>query len=251
MNTSRLHFALREWRGHMRHPTTLVILAAAVLLLAVTSPFALNNHLSLVEATLYWAWIVLATYSVGFVANALLGRGWWRFLASSVTITLAVAVIVGGTNWTVFGFVPMGRDAWIFLATTAAICVIVNGVFLRLDSHHGQSDTRTPAILDRLPIERRGNLVSLSVEDHYVRVRTVRGEEMVLIRLRDAIVEAEPCRGLQVHRSHWVALAQVTGARRVGDRAVLSMSHGPEIPVSRASLAAARKAGLLTGAGRG
>jgi hypothetical protein len=34
--------------------------------------------------------------------------------------------------------------------------------------------------------------VALSVEDHYVRVRTTRGEEMILMRLSDAIRETAP-----------------------------------------------------------
>ena len=99
--------------------------------------------------------------------------------------------------------------------------------------------------LGRLPLAKRGPLVSLSVEDHYVRIRTRQGEEMVLMRLADAVRETRGVVGLQVHRSHWVALDQVRGAARRGDGAVLTMSTGPDIPVSRANVAAIRDAGLL------
>ncbi len=87
--------------------------------------------------------------------------------------------------------------------------------------------------------------MSVPVEDHYVRIRTVAGEGMVLMRLDDATREVGDTRGLQVHRSHWVALDQVRAVTRRGDGAVLSMAHGPDIPVSRANPGRIRAAGLL------
>jgi DNA-binding LytR/AlgR family response regulator len=87
--------------------------------------------------------------------------------------------------------------------------------------------------------------VALSVEDHYVRIRTTRGEDMVLMRLTDAIREAAPTPGLRVHRSHWVAIAGVANARRDGDRAILKMIAGGDIPASRSHIPALRQAGLL------
>lgn len=76
-------------------------------------------------------------------------------------------------------------------------------------------------------------------------VVTTRGRASVLMRLVDAMREAGDVRGLQVHRSHWVALDQVTAARRVGDAAVLTLSTGAEVPVSRSRLPDLRAAGLL------
>ena len=102
-----------------------------------------------------------------------------------------------------------------------------------------------PPLLDRLPLDQRAPLVSLSVEDHYVRVRTTKGETMVLLRLGDAIRETTGVDGLQVHRSHWVALDHVQAARREADRAVLTLAHGPDIPVARSYIPAIRDAGLL------
>ena len=67
------------------------------------------------------------------------------------------------------------------------------------------------------------------------------------MRLADAIAETGDTAGLQVHRSHWVALDQVRGVRREGDRAILSMAHGPDIPASRSNIAALKEAGLLPG----
>ena len=68
---------------------------------------------------------------------------------------------------------------------------------------------------------------------------------MLSLRLSDAIRGVSVTEGLQAHRSHWVALAMVRSAQREGDRAILTMSHRAEIPLSRAHLAEAKAAGLL------
>lgn len=253
MKNRPMQLTLREWRDHLTHPTTLILLAAATGVLALTGPFETGTLMSLPSAVAYWGWMVVATYSAGFLINTrLTSHGWQRFAIGTATISLAVLVIVGMTNLAVFGFLPSGSAAVRFVATTLAICAIVNGVFVQLDrASENAEPARDPALLDRLPLEKRGPLVALSVEDHYVRVRTTKGEEMVLMRLGDAIREVEPCRGVQVHRSHWVALDQVDAARREGDRAILTMHGGFEIPVSRANVAAVRDAGLLPGANRG
>jgi len=68
---------------------------------------------------------------------------------------------------------------------------------------------------------------------------------MVLMRLSDAMKETGDLPGAQVHRSHWVAFSAVRAARRDGDRAILTLTSGVEIPVSRANLPKVKEAGLL------
>ena len=75
-------------------------------------------------------------------------------------------------------------------------------------------------------------------------VRTTQGNALILLRLADAIAEAGET-GLQVHRSHWVAVDQVQQVTRKGDRAILTMSDASQIPVSRSFLPAARAAGVI------
>ncbi|MGQ0611211.1 MAG: LytTR family DNA-binding domain-containing protein [Paracoccaceae bacterium] len=96
-----------------------------------------------------------------------------------------------------------------------------------------------------MPEDLRGDLICLSVKDHYVSVSTTAGMHDLLMRLSDAIAEVDPVEGMQVHRSHWVAMGQVTGGRRTADQAVLQMSNGTQIPVSRANLKAVEAAGLF------
>nr|WP_255553731.1 LytTR family DNA-binding domain-containing protein [Maritimibacter sp. DP1N21-5] len=104
-----------------------------------------------------------------------------------------------------------------------------------------------PRILSRVPIDKRGRLYALSVQDHYVEVITDKGSELVLLRLADAMGEVGTTPGLQVHRSHWVATGAVAAAKRDGAKAVLTLQDGRDIPVSRTYLPAVKEAGLLPG----
>lgn len=114
-------------------------------------------------------------------------------------------------------------------------------------SHSAEALPKLPGrlLLDRLQPEDRAPLVALSGKNHYVLVRTLKGETRLLMRLSDAIGEVGDTPGLQVHRSHWVAQDRVDGVRHDGTRLSLRMATGPDIPVSRASIPALRAAGLL------
>jgi DNA-binding LytR/AlgR family response regulator len=102
-----------------------------------------------------------------------------------------------------------------------------------------------PPILERVSLPQRGRLIALIVEDHYVDIVTDKGRTLVLMRLADAIREAAPVPGLQVHRSHWVALAAVAKTLRSEGKVLLELSNGMKLPVSRGYLPAARDAGLV------
>lgn len=77
-------------------------------------------------------------------------------------------------------------------------------------------------------------------------VTTARGRSLLLMRLSDAIREGQPTPALQVHRSHWVALAAVRRATRRNGKPVLELETGVEVPVSRSYLPVVREAGLIS-----
>ncbi|MEO1154866.1 MAG: LytTR family DNA-binding domain-containing protein [Pseudomonadota bacterium] len=91
-----------------------------------------------------------------------------------------------------------------------------------------------PAFWDRVPSAIGRDLVALSAELHYVRVHTTKGEALVLFPFGQAVKQVEQSNaGLQIHRSHWVALAHVDEVRRIGQGGVCAMASGLELPVSR------------------
>jgi hypothetical protein len=247
--------ALREIRAHLGQPLTLTALAGATAVLVLAGPFGTLESLGPAGRIGYWGAVVSSTYAAGTAVDALLrprvaglARG-ARVAAIALATAIAVTALVVGLNLLLLGVVPDADGRGGVVAAIFAIAAIAAATLqlARPEDEPARADGADgpPPLLDRLPLEKRGALVALSVEDHYVRVRTTKGEEMLLMRLGDAIREAAPTPGLRVHRSHWIATGAVRAARRDGDRAVLEMTAGGDIPASRSHIPALREAGLL------
>lgn len=97
-------------------------------------------------------------------------------------------------------------------------------------------------LIGQLPPELGSDIVALEMEDHYVRVHTVLGSALVLMRLRDAMVLLAEVDGMQVHRSWWVARGAVEDVLRDGRNLRLKLPRGIEAPVARANIAVLRDA---------
>ena len=106
------------------------------------------------------------------------------------------------------------------------------------------ADASAPAIIDRLPARlRSSDIYAVSAEDHYLRVHTSAGEELILMRLSDAIRELNGIEGLQTHRSWWVARNGLADSQRENGKLVLKLKSGAEAPVSRTYQKSVRDAG--------
>ena len=104
------------------------------------------------------------------------------------------------------------------------------------------SSVTAPAFFERMRPERRGELLAIRAEGHYLRIYTDKGEELITYRLSDALAEIPLADGMQVHRSWWVADRSLT-AHRQSDS--VRLVNGLEVPVSRSYLTAARQRGWL------
>ena len=93
-----------------------------------------------------------------------------------------------------------------------------------------------PALLsEKLPQRLRGaRLIAIEAEDHYLRIHTDGGSDLVLMRMSDACALIDDAAGMRVHRSWWVAKAAVEGQARAGSRVELAVKGGLMVPVSRA-----------------
>ncbi len=88
-------------------------------------------------------------------------------------------------------------------------------------------------------------VLALQGEDHYVRVHTALGSELVLMRLGDAIRDLDGVPGERVHRSWWVARQAVGAVRPNGRRLSLTLTNGLQVPVSREAAPRLRRGGWL------
>lgn len=242
--------ALREWRAEFSRPATLPALVGVGILLTILAPFETGALLRPLPRFAYWLVLAGLTYSVGIVVSAMVARvvrrlsRWPRLALQALAVGAAVSVVVLGLNAAVFGYWPGPRALLLSIGNVMGIAAVIT-YLLSLPTETAAADPTPPPLLDRLPLDKRGPILALTVEDHYTRVRTTKGTHLVLMRLGDAIREVGETPGARVHRSHWAAWGQVTAARREGDRAILTLTDGAEVPVSRANLAKVRDAGLL------
>jgi len=228
---------------------------AAALFLALSGAF--NTGQAPIGIRLaYWVAVILAGTLCGTVASFLVERG--PLQSSPVAQGLAVFAILTPPLvvliWLITGLTLGGGRAELanlddfvlpVLLITAAMTAL-NYVVQRqpAQTHATPAGSGPPRFLERLPARFKGaELYAVSAEDHYLRLHTSRGQDLILLRLSDALAELEGIEGAQTHRSWWVAKGAVTSARRGDGRATLTLKSGVEAPVSRAYARALREAG--------
>mgnify|MGYP001599641460 CR=1 FL=1 len=109
--------------------------------------------------------------------------------------------------------------------------VYLFGVDVHIDYARVTSRWTDTPLQRLLPYDKRGNLIFLRASDHYVIVRTTKGEHELRMRFADALERIGNARGLQVHRSFWVAQEYLTAPRKEGRRMVMRVD-GVMIPIS-------------------
>ena len=92
-------------------------------------------------------------------------------------------------------------------------------------------------LINELPIAKRGKLICLQMDDHYLNVITDKGEHLLLMRFKDALSKLEHYDGFQTHRSWWVAKEAVSDTKKDGRKLILVLQNGTEVPVSQTYLA--------------
>ena len=110
------------------------------------------------------------------------------------------------------------------------------------DEHETQA---APAFLQRTSIPHAEDVLALRAEEHYVRVYTRNGAELVHYRFSDAAAEMPSELGLQVHRSWWVAASAVRSAKRGSRRWQLDLESEVTVPISDSYVKAVRDRGWL------
>jgi hypothetical protein len=262
VNGTTLQLTLREWRDGFLNPIALIVMAAVGGVMGMAGPFGTQDTVAVVPRILYWIWVVYSTYAIGLFFVTFMRPtldtlpNWLRSVLTGCVNGAAISTYIVSMNLVIFGEDFLDGNPLGFFTRVFLIALFVTlAVSTAIDHLQGSRDDGAPKVasrplampplMERLPLEKRGTLMALSVEDHYVRIRTTVAETLVLMRLSDAIRETGELNGDQVHRSHWVNYDQVTAARREGDRAILTLADESEVPVSRSNLPKIKEAGLL------
>ena len=201
-----------------------------------------------------------ATMAVGAGSSIFIAPVMWsdRFEHWPAAFKIAIVALVVSVPVTVVLFVMNGGPITINLIIVQFVYVLIisliisTGMYVAHLIETANEPGETPdgdafeRFMERLPIKyRTAELHAISSEDHYLRVHTSLGEELILMRLADAVRELAGADGLQVHRSWWVSKQGVQDEKRVDGRSLLVLPSGTEVPVSRSYRAKAKEAGLI------
>ena len=245
-----------EWlltRNWMRQALAVVTIG---LLAGLIGPFGSFDEMAPFERIAHWMILValswlqwLALDWLGdWLAKRLFGTKPWTWWAQGVAVSLLGAVLLTlevPLLRRLFGLtetLPFGElFVWI-AAISLLIYAGVSGIIFWAQASARRGPDRDEGLslpeggearfLSRLPPEKSGALICIKTEDHYLRVTTVAGETLVLMRMKDAVAELAEVDGRQVHRSYWVARAAVRQSWRAGRKRRLALDNGLEVPVS-------------------
>jgi hypothetical protein len=263
-------YASRDWigmkDGQMRRAVAdrtrrwridLAILLSAGLLMAFLGPF-LTGEASVLSRTIYWVVCLVGGGLIAIAADELLPRakmeGWQRVAASCLLATPPAALFVLTID-RIFGapfrwsdYAQLLWQVWPILLAVLAVRALV---WKRSPSRVETRILIAPplpeaeaAFRQRLSARyRNARLIAIEAHDHYLRVHTDVGSELIALRLRDAVAELQDAHGWRVHRSWWVAADAVLGGRWHRNFGELRLLGGFVAPVSRSYAPLLRAAG--------
>lgn len=236
---------------------SVTVAAAAALLLATSGAFDTGER-PFHERLIYWLIVMGAGSAWGQFCQRLLprwlnleGRPWLHIAVLAGLVTGPMCLFVwGATGLFFYGewFPPplLPRLVVPVLTTTAAVSalIVLLGRAIPIRTAASLYPAKPVRFVGRMPLHlRAGRIIAVQAEDHYLRVHTDLGSDLILMRLSDAVAELDGLEGAQTHRSWWVAKEAVRGAKRGDGRATLELEGGLTAPVSRSYAATLREAG--------
>lgn len=206
----------------------------------------------------YWIPVMLAGAAWGNVCSGIVDRWidmderpWLTVVALTAAITGPVSLLV----WFVTGLVferevyplrtlPLMVGPVLIVTAVMSTLNVFLGKAQPVQTHVSVAGAPAARFPDRLPLKLRGaSIRAVQAEDHYLRIHTDRGSDLILMRLSDALEELEGLEGAQTHRSWWVARDAVRDVARGDGRATLTLDGDITVPVSRRYARALREVG--------
>jgi hypothetical protein len=220
-----------------------VLLLGAGLFLAAVGPFGSNTAGALTRF-LYWPGVIVGGGVIGIALDEFAGRRfanpWVRWIFDSVVMTPGVCVLVAFASSWAFGPPPIPRIfsglIWQVFVISVAVMGVRQLVQLRLDPPAAATPQpgADAAFRKRLSARRReARLIAVEAEDHYLRVHTDAGSELITLRFADALAELAGVRGFQTHRSWWAAADAIEAVRWRRGGGEARLAGGLSAPVSR------------------
>jgi hypothetical protein len=206
--------------------------------------------------TAYWLLAVFGSGLAGIlVERALASRvhGFWhRIAVVSVVMTPPVTLYIYALNALMLG---LPRRWWLIHQIAWQVLVVMLLLMsFRALLWRRVIETRTVVMPPlpqaerefrlRLSAKRRAaTLIAIEAEDHYVRVHTDCGSELVQMRFSQAVQELAQAYGYRLHRSWWASGRAIEAVRWTRGGGEARLTGGIVAPISRAYAPALKAAG--------
>lgn len=241
-----------EWR---RIAIELLLLVAIGLLMAVLGPYR-SVDVPPLRRTIYWLLAIIGGGAIGILIDFAIRkriRGFWRaVLGVAILMTPPVTLFVWTLNAGMLGqkVGPGGLSTLGWQVFVIALLVMAVRALLWRRAIETRTVVMPPlpeaerAFRMRLSAKRRGaRLIAIEAEDHYVRIHTDQGSELLTMRFSDALMELGQVHGHQLHRSWWAAGDAIEEVRWQRGSGEARLAGGLTAPVSRSFAASLRDAG--------
>ena len=240
-------------RFWMRIAADIALWVAIGVVMAFLGPFG-SSQRPLAERFVYWQLCMVGGGIIGIAIDTPVRRflsGFWpRLLAVSVLMTPPVTVLVALVNHWLSG-IRLGpaniAAPWfqVFVVCFAAMC-LRQLAWAEPPPAEPAEPEADPAAAFRLRLSakrREAELIAVEAEDHYLRVHTDAGEELITARFGDALAELAAAKGFQTHRSWWVAAGAIDEVKWLRGRGEARLKSGLVVPISRGQAAPLKAAG--------
>jgi hypothetical protein len=242
-------------RGLRRLSLDLLLLGGVGLLMTALGPYRTLDVPTLLR-TAYWLVAVIGAGLAGVVVDSALKpriRGFWARVATVTLVTTPpVTLYIYVLNALML---DLPRRPWLLPQLGGQVFVVLLLIMaLRGLAWRRVVQTRTvvaPPLPDaerafrlRLSARRRAaRLIAVEAEDHYVRVHTDTGSELVSMRFSEAVDELARAYGYRLHRSWWAAAEAIEAVRWKRGGGEARLAGGITAPVSRSYAAELKQAG--------
>jgi DNA-binding LytR/AlgR family response regulator len=235
----------------------LALMAVIGAFLGMLGPFGTDN-LHDGPRYLYWELCIVGGGAIGVAIDEALGRrvrgAWRRVGLDSLLMTPLVTVLVLAVGLLVFNHNAGPRLPLLTLQVFVISVAVMTVRALVWRAPRTIVETRTlvapplpeaeAAFRCRLSAKRRAaRLIAVEAYDHWLRVHTDAGSELITLRFQDALDELAAAHGLQIHRSWWVAADAIEDVRWRRGAGEAKLAAGVTAPVSRTYAKALKEAG--------
>lgn len=235
-----------------------VMLVAMGVLLGFLGPFDSDSAPTGTRYA-YWTLCMLGGGLIAIAVDEAFGRRlpvmWKRVVVVSTLATPLVALFVLTTQCFLFGevlrwpvYLQLLWQVWpIMLAAMTVRALVWRRMPVRIEAR----TIVTPPLPEaeaafrrRLSAKRRGaRLIAIEAHDHYLKVHTDAGVELIALRFSDAMDDLKQAHGWRVHRSWWVAADAIEAVRWRRGGGEITLPGDLRAPVSRTCSARLKEAG--------